>query len=199
MGAFSPHNGPRRDCLGRERSVGGGANEKRELEISNSRFSFAPPPTLPSRPRQSRLGRSCGENAPIALVRSHDRAASPSKGNCLCPSKIEPISAANPKNLPVEFTFDESLVRTVVKDSEMWFVAKDVCEILGIAKTPTQFRARLQTKECPNVVCEKRICKRVRPSPRKWERPRAQSATGNGPRHSRFGTQRLIALEFRYM
>ena len=40
-------------------------------------------------------------------------------------------SAANPKNLPVEFTFDESLVRTVVKDGEAWFVAKDVCEILG--------------------------------------------------------------------
>ncbi len=42
-------------------------------------------------------------------------------------------SAANPKNLPVEFTFDESLVRTVIKDGEAWFVAKDVCEILGIA------------------------------------------------------------------
>ena len=27
-------------------------------------------------------------------------------------------SAANPKNLPVEFTFDESLVRTVLKDGE---------------------------------------------------------------------------------
>ena len=27
-------------------------------------------------------------------------------------------AAANPKNLPVEFTFDESLVRTVVKDGE---------------------------------------------------------------------------------
>jgi prophage antirepressor-like protein len=36
-------------------------------------------------------------------------------------------SAANPKNLPVEFKFDESLVRTVIKDGE------DVCEILGIA------------------------------------------------------------------
>jgi prophage antirepressor-like protein len=39
-------------------------------------------------------------------------------------------SAANPKNLPVEFTFDESLVRTIVKDGEPWFVAKDACEIL---------------------------------------------------------------------
>ena len=41
-------------------------------------------------------------------------------------------SAANPKNLPVEFTFDESLVRTVLKDGEACFVAKDVCEILGL-------------------------------------------------------------------
>ena len=41
-------------------------------------------------------------------------------------------SAANPKNLPVEFTFDESLVRTVIKDGEAWFVAKDVCDILDI-------------------------------------------------------------------
>jgi anti-repressor protein len=41
-------------------------------------------------------------------------------------------SAANPKNLPVVFTFDESLVRTVLKDGEAWFVAKDVCEILEI-------------------------------------------------------------------
>jgi prophage antirepressor-like protein len=39
-------------------------------------------------------------------------------------------AAANPKNLPVEFTFDESLVRTVVKDGEAWFVAKDICDIL---------------------------------------------------------------------
>ena len=42
-------------------------------------------------------------------------------------------SAANPKNLPVEFTFDESLVRTVIKDGQAWFVAKDVCDILDIA------------------------------------------------------------------
>ena len=55
-----------------------------------------------------------------------------SKGTYLCLSKRWPDSAANPKNLPVEFTFDESLVRTIVKDGEAWFVAKDVCEILDI-------------------------------------------------------------------
>ena len=44
-------------------------------------------------------------------------------------------AAANPKNLPVEFTFDESLVRTVIKDGEAWFVAKDVCDILEHSAT----------------------------------------------------------------
>ena len=33
--------------------------------------------------------------------------------------------------MPTEFKFDESLVRAVMKDGEPWFVAKDVCEILG--------------------------------------------------------------------
>ena len=36
------------------------------------------------------------------------------------------------RTCPVEFTFDESLVRTVIKDGEAWFVAKDVCDILDI-------------------------------------------------------------------
>ena len=54
-------------------------------------------------------------------------------------------SAANPKNLPVEFTFDKSLVRTIVKDGQAWFVAKDVCEILGIAN-PRNAVARLRRR-----------------------------------------------------
>ena len=53
-------------------------------------------------------------------------------------------SAANPKNLPVEFTFDESLVRTVIKDGEAWFVAKDVCEILG-HREPARWRSPTST------------------------------------------------------
>jgi prophage antirepressor-like protein len=44
-------------------------------------------------------------------------------------------SAQDPKNLPVEFEFDSTLVRTIAKDGQAWFVAKDVCEILGIADT----------------------------------------------------------------
>ena len=55
-------------------------------------------------------------------------------------------SAANPKNLPVEFTFDESLVRTVVKDGEAWFVAKDVCDILDIGD-PSKAVDRLDEDE----------------------------------------------------
>ena len=55
-------------------------------------------------------------------------------------------SAANPKNLPVEFTFDESLVRTVIKDNQAWFVAKDVCEILDI-NDPSMAVSRLDDDE----------------------------------------------------
>ena len=55
-------------------------------------------------------------------------------------------AAANPKNLPVEFTFDESLVRTVVKDGEAWFVAKDVCDILDILD-PSMAVSRLDDDE----------------------------------------------------
>src|SRR5271166_7055059 len=55
-------------------------------------------------------------------------------------------SAANPKNLPVEFTFDESLVRTVLKDGEACFVAKDVCEILGL-DNPSMAVSRLDEDE----------------------------------------------------
>ena len=54
--------------------------------------------------------------------------------------------AANPKNLPVEFTFDESLVRTIVKDGGPWFVAKDVCEILGL-DNPSMAVSRLDEDE----------------------------------------------------
>ena len=55
-------------------------------------------------------------------------------------------SAANPKNLPVEFTFDESLVRTVIKDGQAWFVAKDVCDILDIGD-PSKAVDRLDDDE----------------------------------------------------
>ena len=55
-------------------------------------------------------------------------------------------SAASRKNLPVEFTFDESLVRTVLKDGEACFVAKDVCEILEL-DNPSMAVSRLDEDE----------------------------------------------------
>jgi prophage antirepressor-like protein len=55
-------------------------------------------------------------------------------------------SAADPRNLPVEFTFDESLVRTVIKDGQAWFVAKDMCEILDI-NDPSMAVSRLDDDE----------------------------------------------------
>jgi prophage antirepressor-like protein len=42
---------------------------------------------------------------------------------------------AKSAGLPTEFKFDESCVRTVIKDGEPWFVAKDVCEILDLEPT----------------------------------------------------------------
>lgn len=30
------------------------------------------------------------------------------------------------------FNFNQSQVRTVIKDGEPWFVAKDICDILGL-------------------------------------------------------------------
>ena len=41
-------------------------------------------------------------------------------------------AAQDPKNLPVEFEFDTTLVRTIAKEGQAWFVAKDVCDILEI-------------------------------------------------------------------
>jgi len=34
--------------------------------------------------------------------------------------------------LPTEFRFEENQVRAVMYDSEPWFIAKDVCDILDI-------------------------------------------------------------------
>ena len=55
-------------------------------------------------------------------------------------------SALDPKNLPVEFEFDATLVRTIAKEGQAWFVAKDVCDILDI-DNPSQAVARLDEDE----------------------------------------------------
>ena len=52
----------------------------------------------------------------------------------------------NVGGLPTEFRFDESPVRAVVQDDEPWFVAKDVCDILGI-DNPSQAVGRLDDDE----------------------------------------------------
>lgn len=35
----------------------------------------------------------------------------------------------------IPFQFQSTTVRTVIKDGEPWFVAKDVCDVLGIANS----------------------------------------------------------------
>jgi hypothetical protein len=52
----------------------------------------------------------------------------------------------NVGGLPTEFRFDESPVRAVVQDDEPWFVAKDVCDILGI-DNPSQAVGHLDDDE----------------------------------------------------
>ena len=55
-------------------------------------------------------------------------------------------SALDPKNLPVEFEFDATLVRTIAREGQAWFVAKDVCDILGI-DDPSMAVDRLEDDE----------------------------------------------------
>ena len=69
------------------------------------------------------------------------------------PLKTEQVMSAkdegesdNVGGLPTEFQFDESPVRAVVQDDEPWFVAKDVCDILGI-DNPSQAVGRLDDDE----------------------------------------------------
>jgi prophage antirepressor-like protein len=55
----------------------------------------------------------------------------------------EMAESAKSAGLPTEFKFDESCVRTVIKDGEPWFVAKDVCEILDL-EDPSMTVSRLE-------------------------------------------------------
>jgi hypothetical protein len=45
----------------------------------------------------------------------------------------EMAESAKSAGLPAEFKFEESPVRVAMKGDQTWFVAKDVCDILGIA------------------------------------------------------------------
>jgi prophage antirepressor-like protein len=55
-------------------------------------------------------------------------------------------AAQKPRNLPVEFEFDSTLVRTIAKEGEAWFVAKDVCDILEIGD-PSKAVSRIDDDE----------------------------------------------------
>jgi hypothetical protein len=55
-------------------------------------------------------------------------------------------SAQDPKNLTVEFEFDSTLVRTIAKEGQAWFVAKDVCDILDIGD-PSKAVSRIDDDE----------------------------------------------------
>jgi prophage antirepressor-like protein len=55
-------------------------------------------------------------------------------------------AAQNPRNLPVDFEFDSTLVRTIAKEGEAWFVAKDVCDILEIGD-PSKSVSRIDDDE----------------------------------------------------
>ena len=55
-------------------------------------------------------------------------------------------SAQDPKNVTVEFEFDSTLVRTIAKEGQAWFVAKDVCDILDIGD-PSKAVSRIDDDE----------------------------------------------------
>jgi len=38
-------------------------------------------------------------------------------------------------SLPVEFTFEDHALRTIIKDDQPWFIATDVCKVLDIKDT----------------------------------------------------------------
>ena len=58
----------------------------------------------------------------------------------------EMAESAKSAGLPTEFKFDESPVRVVMKEGEPWFVAKDICEILGL-DNPSMAVSRLDDDE----------------------------------------------------
>ena len=50
------------------------------------------------------------------------------------------------KNEISVFNYDKNKVRTIIRNGELWFVLKDVCEILGISN-PTVVSNRLEDDE----------------------------------------------------
>lgn len=72
-------------------------------------------------------------------------------------------AAQNPRNLPAEFEFDTTLVRMVAKEGQAWFVAKGVCDILGIDNPSQAVRAPRQRRWCPKREIQRRIASEAPP------------------------------------
>ena len=102
--------------------------------------------TLGSRRGRPRCGRAGGKGDSILSRLLLTPAGNPLERNTKCRSIDLAASAQDPKNLPVEFEFDATLVRTIAKEGQAWFVAKDVCDILDI-DNPSQAVARLDEDE----------------------------------------------------
>ena len=109
-------------------------------------FLFAPSP----RTLQGRSGNGSrskpAEWASRAARRLISMCAKPLKRNTLCHSKRWRIAPSR-QDLPIEFKFDESPVRVVLKDGEPWFVAKDVCDILDIATRARPSAGSMTTRQ----------------------------------------------------
>ena len=77
-------------------------------------------------------------------------------------------SAQDPKNFPVEFEFDATLVRTIAREGPAWFVVKDVCDILDIGDPSKAVGRHLRQVQVFNQPlrgrapgCQKRIARAV--------------------------------------
>ena len=56
------------------------------------------------------------------------------------------------KNEIIPFGYDDQLVRTVMIDDAPWFVARDVCKILGISKYRDAVASLDEDEGCPVEV-----------------------------------------------
>lgn len=56
------------------------------------------------------------------------------------------------KNEIIPFGYDDQLVRTVMIDNTPWFVARDVCKILGISKYRDAVASLDEDEGCPVEV-----------------------------------------------
>lgn len=60
------------------------------------------------------------------------------------------------RNLENVFRYGDSPIRTIAKDNEIWFVAKDVCDVLEVGNT-SQALARLEEDERNTIILNEGI------------------------------------------